>query len=555
MQAEHGDVDSALRHVIEDRLVPGMGQVWMRYEAEFAPAPTYEQAMGMPQAEEPPLEGNEPAEPSETPAEEQAEAEPDEIISDERVITDYVHWSDFRYSPARVWEEVRWVARRTWMTREELVEAFGKLGELVPLSSKGGTDKTNDAMRNDPWAKAGVWEIWCKTSRKVYFVVRGFEQILKTAADPFGLVNFYPCPRPLLANTSTSELVPRADYTVLKKTYAELDAVSERISLLESAIRVVGAYDKQAAPELGAMLNRTGTNQMIAVDSWAMFAEKGGIKGVVDWFPIEEVVNALIQLRTVKAELKNELYELTGLSDIMRGATQAQETATAQQIKAQFASVRLQYMQGEFARFVQDFLAIKAEIMAEVFQPATLKAKSLIEKTFDAPYADQAIALLKDKRLAYYSLTVEPDSMAMVDYMAEQEAAQKFLAAFSGFLQQAFPLAQAQPQTLPFLLQMLSVVVARFRFGKQVEALIDQAVQQALAAPQQPDPNEAAMKEATLKKTQSEAAKNFATAEKQAAEAKRQPAVAAADIARAREDRANAVTDVAAAFGGGQRGF
>lgn len=554
MQAEYGDIDSALRHVIEDRLTVGLGQVWMRYEPTIIEleAQAEEEAYGDQGygaqgtgAMQGPLPGTELERESDDVQgqEEPGEApEPEERIVDEKVITDYVHWRDLLWSPARTWEEVRWVARRTWMTRSELVKRFGPVGQLVPLQSKTKTDTGNEVQRYDPWAKAGVWEIWCKTSRSVHFYVKGFGQMLENRADPLQLPNFFPCPRPMIANTSTSALIPRADYTILRRSYEELETVSERITLLEEAIRVVGAYDKSNS-ELATMLTGYG-NKMIPCDNWAMFAEKGGIKGSVDWFPIEEVVNALTQLRVVKTDLKNELYELTGLSDIMRGATSAQETATAQQIKAQFASIRLQYMQGEFARFVQDLLCIKSEIMAAHFQEHVLIAKSMIDKSFDAPLAQGAIALLRDKRLSQYALTVAPDSMAMVDYMAEQEAAQKFMVAFASFLQQAAPLAQMQPQTLPFLLQMLGAVVSRFRFGKQVESVLDQAVTKALQTPPQPDPAAEAMKQAQLGVVQTKAALQGAQAQKAQAEARRQPAVASLDLAKAGQARKSPVVDI-----------
>lgn len=556
MQAEHGDIDSALRHVIEDRLVVGLGAVWMRYEPTIinmalgdispgegdggsgaltgAPPPDY--STGQQTGEMPgPLPG--------TTMQKEPDAAgialPDEQVVDERVVTDYIHWSDFLWSPARTWEEVRWVARRQWLTKDELIERWGEKGKLIPLSSKTGAGKDADAqgvMRHDPWAKAAVWEIWCKTSRTVHFWVKGVDFMLENRADPLKLPSFFPCPRPMLANTSTSGLIPRADYTILRKVYEELETVSERITLLEDAIRVVGVYDK-TNDELRNVLNNRAMNQMIAVDQWAMFAEKGGLKGGVDWFPIESVVNALQQLNQVKAGLKQEMYELTGLSDIMRGATEASETATAQQLKAQFASVRLQYMQGEFARFVQDLLTIKAEIMAGHFQEQILIQKSMIDKSFDAQLAQPAVALLRDKRLSYYSLAVAPDAMAMVDYMAEQRAAQEFMVAFASFLQQAAPLAQAEPKTMPFLLQMLGAVVARFRFGKQVEVILDQAVQQALAQPKEPDPMAERGKAANVAVMESQAAKNQAQAKKANMEAQRQPAIASKDLAQASKMR------------------
>src|SRR4030095_274733 len=105
---------------------------------------------------------------------------------------------------------------------------------------------------------------------------------------------------------------------------------------------------------------------------------------------------------------------------LRRGTAGASERATAQRLKAQFGSARMQPMQSPFAIFVQQVLEIKAEIIAAHFQAETLKRKSLIEFSPEAPLADQAVQRLKDKRMSLYTLNVDPDQMAEVDQEAEQ---------------------------------------------------------------------------------------------------------------------------------------
>src|SRR5262245_29209921 len=474
MDSRASDFDTALRHVIEDRLVPGMGQLWLRYEPSFVNQtidPVVDQATGQTMVEGGTFE----------------------VIGDEHVATDYVHWRDFLWSPARTWREVRWVARGVWMTREQLKKKFGNsIGALVPLQNSRSS--RNTLPENDPWSKAQVWEIWSKETRYVCWKVLGFDKLLGEQKDPLGLEEFFPCPKPLIANATTSGFVPKSDYQMLRDQYVELDVISARIALLEDAIRVAGVYDK-SSPQLNGLISNRIQNAMIPADNWAMFAEKGGIKGAVDWFPLDMVITALDKLREVKAALKADLYDLTGLSDIMRGATVASETATAQQLKAQYGSVRMQFMQGELAEFVQTALGIKAEIMAAHFQPETLIRQSCIDKTPDAQYAEAAVQLLRDKRMASYALSVDPDTMAMVDYAAEQEARTQCITAIAQFMQAAWPLAQAKPEATSFLLQIMQWFLAGFKAGKQIEGVLDQAItmmQQQPPQPPAPDPAEKA---------------------------------------------------------------
>ena len=110
-------------------------------------------------------------------------------------------------------------------------------------------------------------------------------------------------------------------------------------SSLKACCKVVGVYD-QAAKGVGAIL--TGNeNTMVPVADWGQFSEKGGMKGAVDWIPLEMIVLALDKLNVARDTIKGQIYELTGIADIVRGDSKASETLGAQKIKAQFASIRI----------------------------------------------------------------------------------------------------------------------------------------------------------------------------------------------------------------------
>ncbi len=74
--------------------------------------------------------------------------------------------------------------------------------------------------------------------------------------------------------------------------------------------------------------------------------------------------------------MKQDLYEITGISDIVRGQTSASETATAQQIKGQFATLRLDNNQKDVARFSKDLVVIMTEVIAKHFSLDTIKQVS-----------------------------------------------------------------------------------------------------------------------------------------------------------------------------------
>jgi len=443
----------------------------------------------------------------------------DRLVNEE-VATDYVHWKDFIWSPCRIWEECRWVGRKVKMTKQDVEKRFGtpiaqslqyKKGTVGDAKSHTGSTEPNE---NQEVLYATIVEIWCKRTRTVYWVSRGFPNCLDVKPDPFALPKFWPCPKPLLALVGTSSTVPRADYLMVQDQYEELDTVNQRITMLERAVKVVGVYDK-TNKEIGRIFTEDVDNTMIAADNFSNFSEKGGFKGMMDFVPIQDVVNALLRLRDVRTDLVNQIYELTGISDIMRGATKASETLGAQELKAQYGGVRLQLQQMEIAGFVEDALDIKAAIMIKMFQPETLAARSNIDKTPDAQLAPQAMQLLKDPMFRY-RVQVHADSMVVPEFNAERDARLQYIRAVSEFLTGMAPLVQQQPGAPPFLLQLLQWAAASFRTGREVEGVLDQAVaaaNAALAQPKQPDiPQQGTLAAADIKVKESTAMLNTAKA-------------------------------------------
>jgi len=476
------------RQAVGDYLIVGLGQVWYRYEVETEQAKT--------EAVTDPMTGDVLAEPVEY-----------EAITSEDAPADYVYWEDFWWSPARVWQDVRWVARRVYMNREELIARFGeKIGKVIPVSKQ---KSKADALGhiNDPWEKAGVFEIWDKTTKCAYWHVMGFNLICDYKKDPLKLKGFFPCPQPLMANLTTSKFIPRADYLLAQDQYAQIDELSTRIKYLTKACKVVGVYDKNSTP-IGRVFQEGMENQMIPVDNWAAFAEKGGLKGQMDFVPIEVIAGVITQLTEQREVIKANLYEVLGIGDIMRGITDPDETLGAQELKAQFGGNRLQFKQQQIGAWVASGQRIKAQIICDRFQPQTILQRSNIEHSPDAKMAQEAVGFLKEPGNGkFYRISVEAETMAMVDWAQERDSRTQFMTAVGSFVQSVTPLMQAAPQATPVVLQLMKWGLGGFRIGKEIETVLDEAIAAASApdpATQEPDP----METAELEKVASEGLKN-----------------------------------------------
>ena len=482
--------DSCLRSCVQDRLVPGLSQAWLRLETDTE---------DIKDVVVPPVAGMEEAEDAQEGETGEQEPQIPQRITTQRVVIDYIFWKDFLWSPCRVWDERRWVARKAYMSREELNKRFGKeIGSQIPLNHKTNTNTllsggiSSSTPTHMAFSTACIHEIWDRTTRRVVWFSEDYPEILDDVEDPLGLIGFEPCPEPMLANTSTSNTVPRPDYYMIQDQYQELDTLNNRLALLIQACKVVGVYDKSAVG-IQRMLNEGFDNQLIPVDSWAMFAEKNGLKGQIDWMPLEAVVQAIQQLNAAREVIKGQIYELTGIADIVRGASKASETLGAQQIKAQFASIRIKKLQDEVARFASDIMRIKAEIMVKHFTPELLIQKSNILQTDNKELVGPALAMLKSEEGFEWRIQITADTLAQADYAMEKADRIAFLTSISGYLQQAGGMVQAVPESASVLVGILKWAIAGFRNARDIEGMLDKALDAMQKQPEQdkgPSPEE-----------------------------------------------------------------
>lgn len=495
------DFDSAMRNVVQDRLVPGLGTVWFRYE------PVFEKKMTEPVILP---DGTEVA-----PAREYEE------IVNESAPCDYVFWEDIRYSPARTWDQVRWVGRRVKMTRQDTEKRFGKqIADKLTYGKQSVQDNPTqgEEPKFDEIEYTFIYEIWCKRTRTVYWVEKGFEFILDKKPDPLKLEGFWPTPRFLISTVSTSNFVSRPDFLLAQDQYEELDMVNNRITQLERAIKVVGLYDGTNA-DVERIFTEGVDNTIMPSQSFREFAEKGGFKGAIDWLPIEAITNALDKLRQYRQDLIAQIYEVTGISDIMRGSTKATETATAQNLKAQYGSVKLQFLQMEVATFVEEALEIKCQIIRNFFQPQTILRDSNIENTPDKPYVEQALELIKSP-MFQVRVQVHADSMAVPEFNAEREGRMGFIRAIGEMMVAATPIIEKVPNAGIAMLQILQWAAASFRTGNTIESVLDNAIKEIRVSAMQPKPPTPPTlpEQAVIKRDESQAVLNLAKAEKEKAE-------------------------------------
>lgn len=483
------DYGAAMENCVRDRFLGGRGQAWVRYEPHI---------VALPGEPEDGLQVTDDADAG-------VEGEQIEEIEYECCPVDYVHWKDFGHVVARTWEEVPAVWRKVYMNRDALIKRFGEeIAYRIPLDTKPDAINNGNFTQNssqDAKSQACIYEIWDKENQKAIWFSKTLKQIIDERPDPLGLENFFPCPRPLYATLTSDTLVPVPDYKQYQDQAQQLNKLAVRIDGLIKMLVVKGVYDA-AVPELARLFKEAGNGDLIPVKSFQNFSEKAGLKGSIDIFDIAPIVAALNEAYQAMEAVKNEIYELMGISDIVRGSSDPQETYGAQKLKGQYGSMRLRSNQEAVVKFATELLQIKAQIICKHFQPENfLKIASAQQlQPADQQLIAPAVQLLMGDRatnpesetqegpLMGFRIEVSSDSMVQMNEEQEKNDRVQFLGAVSGFLRDAMAAVQQAPQLAPLSALLLKYGVSGFKVGKTVEGAIDQMIDQLTQEAQNPQP-------------------------------------------------------------------
>jgi hypothetical protein len=470
----------------------------------------------------------------------------------EKVCIDFKNRRDFLHSISRNWREVTWVAAASYLTRAEARERFHAYSGDAYQQAEYKVDKeANEVGGADNRERAKFWEIWSKGDRRVLWVAEGCEDILDEDDPHLNLRCYFPCPKPAYGSVQRGSLVPVPDVLQYKDQLEEINQLTGKIHALSEALEAKGFYPaggSELADAVQAAIDiRTPSRVLVPISNWAAF---GGSKDVIIWLPIDMIAQVILSLVQLRKQVIEDIYQIMGLSDIMRGATNPQETLGAQQLKSQYGSTRIRDKQQEMVRLARDLVEISTEIITEKFSDKTIvqmsqtqlptnamvkervqqllgqleqlhgqmqqaiaspqaqqmaqsdpqqgqqlmeqgqqqmdQLQSEIQKLMQAPTIDQVLRFIKDSRAKAFTLDIETDSTILADEQAEKQARTEFIGVLSQLMPQLAQMIMAEPQTAPFCGEMLKFATAPFRAGRSLDGAIDDLVAQMKAKGDQP---------------------------------------------------------------------
>ncbi len=425
---------------------------------------------------------------------------------------DFIPYQDYLSSPAKFEALVRWRAYRHKWIREELIDMFGKekgmkvrLSETILEPARGERHEEEEQL----FKRAEVWEIWDKQTGKVIFWSQGYaEGLLSEEDESYNLETFFPSPAPINMGRVNNSILPVPPYRMYKAQAEELNEISDRIEKITEQIKAGGLYNAVIAQEdIESHLNNDdGEYSPTTLDPSI------NINNLIYNKDVKALADVLAVLRSQKQEVINEIRDITGISDIVRGTSVASETATAQKIKGNFAISRIQTQQEEMTRFIRDVIRISSELIAENFTGKELAeianmrvleeaefnqklnrlivsqglqgqdaedAKRVMREEQDRTIKlDMAVMdstlkavekLLRNDKLRGYSIDVESETTVQVNSDKLKAQRIEFVNVISGFIQQYAPLVQGGLLPRESFSAMLGFVSRPFKVGRELE--------------------------------------------------------------------------------------
>jgi hypothetical protein len=530
VQVDDSKLQVELEGVAQDGFLAGRGVIRLRFRSEF-------------EEDEPSDEELERAEEKVAPGTANADAEGDgtEVEDDggygstpntgngkprnERICFEAISWRDYRHGPAKRWDERPWEAFRFIVDREDkdFFDQAAIDAQFTADERKEWDESDNDLIG---------WEIWCRSSKKVYFIDdKG--NVLKTVPDPLGLSQFFATATPIQPIEMVGRLRPVNPFSIYRKLAEELDLSTKRINILLDQMKVKGWY-AGSAEDLANVISADNTD-FVPIANAEIWAQNGGIEGAIAFWPFEKFAVAIKELYAAREQTKQAIYEITGISDIVRGASSAAETATAQQIKTQWGSLRIQKFQRLMERCARDLFVMMSEIIPSKFSHETLQQMTGIqliptaqdmqpiqpppmpplqpgqqpppelqqamqqaqeaEKARQAKLAQlQGIDKLLSQRLAtFYRIDVESDSTVKADLTRQKQETTEFLQGAGAYWSAMGPLVADGSMPKDAAVEIFMSIARLFNLGKSVEDTLDKMAKEA-KEPQPPKPNPEAEK-------------------------------------------------------------
>ena len=396
-------------------------------------------------------------------------------------------------------KEISWKGHQIPMTKKECAKEFEvkeeDLGTSLKVEDVDGASK--DFVK--------VYEIWSEKSKTRIYVSPDYKEdkILREDKDPLGLKKFFPYEKYKTIDNGKNTL-PTPEYNIYKKLNEDLQDMTRRKSKISNNdVKYRPMFDNSAGEDL--------KNSYSAIEGDAVPVVGNPQVKILDRvgaLPTIEAQNIVAFLSVQAQEVVENIWQVTGISDILRGDSDARETATAQKMKGVFGSLRIQPRQEAIQEIIKCIFRKQSEVVCEKFtteemqtiscmdlptaeekmqiqqrgqmtsnpqyqqavqqglaQPVPQPTPDEMEK-LKQPTMDEVVKVLRDDKMRGYTIDIETTATIFDDLETQREQLMQFTTTLFNMMQQTAQFVAASPSVIDLMEQMTLLNVSQFKVSR-----------------------------------------------------------------------------------------
>lgn len=415
------------------------------------------------------------------------------------------------------WNKANELAFRYEYSYREFKEKFGK----------GAFDKIVQGDRQDH--KDGkkpiiVYEYWNKFLRECRWLAENSEDFFQPKeiealypddleeveydnSDLYGLSGFFPCVEPLIINQSTKQFWPTPEYFQVSDIIEDIHSIVGRMIQLTKAIRVRFLFDSSVT-QLASLIGENwaqgeGTGMGIPDLETTLMNNKGSLSSLVAYFPVDELIQGLNNMYTAFEQRLNMFYQITGISDLIRGQTNpdSDKTYGERQMEGKFALNRIEPYQYKIQEWIKNNYELMMEMGLKMFSDKTID-EYVTPQTLDEEDKQRYVAaleLLKSNKRRRFRVDFETNSTVSINEQWRRQQAIETANIISKMQEAVAKTAQEMPELAESQLKIMQHVIGELTDGKLFFDEITKSIEDTIERVAQPKPPEFNADEAKAK--------------------------------------------------------
>jgi hypothetical protein len=419
-------------------------------------------------------------------------------LSNQRIYLSPLCFDEVIHDPeAKTESEINMKAYKFCLSWDEAVTRFteeklkGCENYFKTISAFNETRQEDDAKPQAPGKFLQGWEVYDKKTNKIYWVCEDYSaRTLDTKDYALGLEGFFPSPKFRISSKPPKSLYPTPEFVHLAPLINQLHELQGKmfrgIKTIERKVLVDGA-EKDIITLL-----ESGSNVSSII-------EKGGISNLIQDVPVAAFVQALTEFTSLKSEFKNEFFEHFGVPDILRGISDAMETAAAQEIKQGAAYDRFRYNKKMMVDLARDAVEMMIDMALGVYDDQ--KIAQIVGGNIQDPSFIEDLQFLRNDTERSIRIGIETDSTNFVNEQQQVNQKNQIISTLVNGMQQiSGMLGQGQPEYAAVSLHALTSLLDSMPGGKsyvqEMKGYTQQLIQKAMQPPepQPPPPDYEALK-------------------------------------------------------------